>query len=37
MSATVLYTVFEDNVIAGIREPSHIRIIAAETLAGRRL
>ena len=34
---TVLYTVSEGNVIAGIRAPRHIRIIAAETLAGRRL
>jgi hypothetical protein len=34
---TVLYTVSGGNVIAGIREPRHIRIIAAETLAGRRL
>jgi len=34
---TVLYTVSEDYVIAGIREPSRIRIVAAETLAGRRL
>ena len=34
---TVLYTVSEGNVIARIRAPRHIRIIAAETLAGRRL
>jgi hypothetical protein len=34
---TVLYTVSEGNAIAGVRDPSHIRIVSAETLAGRRL